>query len=342
MIEPNAFEHLLLEAMCPADGCSSAVQQMRRKLGELSRWLVNPSRLPPGDGRPLSMQRLTKAAHDGRMVPAAQLYQYLGSDCLGNHIPPAAAIRGCEVLPRIFDPQHGVVSPNGFIEKAIHENFMIKIDEEMISRACAIAFVIARAGCPSALTTVNASQVSLEHPAFVPNVQLALEKERLPGEHIGLELLETIGKVSKATLKKLHILVEMGIRLLSDDYGRGNSEEIARTLVADGLPIHGVKIEGNMVCDLLKGREGPVRHCITEARRLGASILIFEGVPSGLPASAIDAARDLLLKTGTFATVLCEGRTIPDALLRQDLTHAPASRPSRRARLSGARPMLRS
>ena len=126
----------------------------------------------------------------------------------------------CEALIRWHHPERGMVPPVEFIPLAEEIGLIVAIGEWVIRRACLDA-----ARWPQNVgVAVNLSPTQLASKNLVPVVLSALATARLPADRLELEITEAVlMQNTEATLKTLHQLRSLGIRISMDDFGTGYS-----------------------------------------------------------------------------------------------------------------------
>ncbi len=126
----------------------------------------------------------------------------------------------CEALLRWHDPQRGMVSPAEFIPVAEEIGLIVPLGEWVIRRACEDA-----AQWPEDISVaINLSPTQLLSKGLLPAVLNALAVARLPARRLELEITEAVlMQNSEITLRVLHQLRALGIRISMDDFGTGYS-----------------------------------------------------------------------------------------------------------------------
>jgi predicted signal transduction protein with EAL and GGDEF domain len=126
----------------------------------------------------------------------------------------------CEALLRWHHPERGMVPPAEFIPVAEEIGLIVALGEWVIRRACEDA-----AGWPEEVcVAVNLSPTQLSSKNLVPTVLSALAASRVPAHRLELEITEAVlMQNTEATLKTLHQLRSLGIRISMDDFGTGYS-----------------------------------------------------------------------------------------------------------------------
>jgi diguanylate cyclase (GGDEF)-like protein len=129
-------------------------------------------------------------------------------------------VTGFEALLRWHHPARGAVAPADFIPLAEETGLITPLGEWILRQACTEA-----ARFPEAIRiAVNVSVVQFRNPHFVPSVVSALAAAGLSPHRLELEITETVlMEESEVTLKTLHHLRSLGVRVALDDFGTGYS-----------------------------------------------------------------------------------------------------------------------
>ncbi|TGT89719.1 MULTISPECIES: EAL domain-containing protein [unclassified Mesorhizobium] len=152
-------------------------------------------------------------------------------------------IIGAEALMRWHSPARGKVVPDDFIPVAEETGLIVPLGEWALRKACATA-----ASWPPGLRiAVNVSAVQLKSSGFARAVISALAFSGVPAGQLELEITETVlMDESKAVLKTLRQLRELGIRIALDDFGTGYSSlgYLRR------FPVDKIKIDRSFIRDM--------------------------------------------------------------------------------------------
>ncbi|AEH89720.1 putative bifunctional diguanylate cyclase/phosphodiesterase [Mesorhizobium opportunistum] len=152
-------------------------------------------------------------------------------------------ITGAEALMRWHSPARGTVAPDQFIPVAEDTGLIVPLGEWALRKACAAA-----AGWPPGLRiAVNVSAVQLRSDGFARSVISALAFSGVSAGQLELEITETVlMDESKAVLKALRQLRDLGIRIALDDFGTGYSSlgYLRR------FPVDKIKIDRSFIRDL--------------------------------------------------------------------------------------------
>jgi diguanylate cyclase (GGDEF)-like protein len=151
-------------------------------------------------------------------------------------------VRCCEALLRWHHPERGMVSPAEFIPVAEEIGLIVALGEWVIREACRDA-----AGWPNDVcVAVNLSPTQLSNRGLLPAVLHALASSRLPPHRLELEITEAVlMQNSEVTLRALHQLRALGIRISMDDFGTGYSSlSYLRSFPFDKIKIDRCFIKG--------------------------------------------------------------------------------------------------
>ncbi|WP_352696948.1 EAL domain-containing protein [Mesorhizobium sp. M0152] len=193
-------------------------------------------------------------------------------------------IVGAEALMRWHSPARGTVAPDEFIPAAEETGVIVPLGEWALRKACTTA-----ASWPPGLRiAVNVSAVQLKSGGFARDVISALAFSGVPAGQLELEITETVlMDESKAVLKTLRQLRELGIHIALDDFGTGYSSlgYLRR------FPVDKIKIDRSFIHDMgNRDTAAIVRTIIGLGAELGI-IVTAEGVET-------EAQLDMLRKNG--------------------------------------------
>jgi diguanylate cyclase (GGDEF)-like protein len=151
-------------------------------------------------------------------------------------------VRSCEALLRWHHPERGMVSPVEFIPVAEEIGLIVALGEWVIRSACMDA-----AQWPDDIcVAVNLSPTQLASKGLLPAVLGALASSRLAPHRLELEITEAVlMQNSETTLRTLHQLRALGIRISMDDFGTGYSSlSYLRSFPFDKIKIDRCFIKG--------------------------------------------------------------------------------------------------
>ncbi len=241
-------------------------------------------------------QALTEAAAE-RLALESALHRALARDELLVAYQPVVALGsgtvvGVEALLRWKRPSVGIVSPDRFITVAEETGLIVPIGRWVLERACTQLATWSREVPGLACRmSVNVSNRQLEHDHFVEEVAAVLDATGVDPAAVVLEITESCFiRDFGATLRRLHALHRLGVRLAVDDFGTGFSSLSALST----LPVDVVKVDKVFVDGLGTRYGAVVSAVVTLARAFGLDV-VAEGVES-------PEQRDQLLTLGcTFA-----------------------------------------
>jgi diguanylate cyclase (GGDEF)-like protein len=169
-----------------------------------------------------------------------------------------------EALIRWNHPKRGLVSPVDFIPIAEDTGLIVPIGAWVIREACAQA-----ARWPDQIRiAVNVSPVQFHRGALHETILRALATTGLAPDRLEVEITESIFlEGSETTLRLLHALRTLGVRVALDDFGTGYSS----LSYLQSFPFDKLKIDRSFIHNLLT-RDGAtaIVHAITElANALG-------------------------------------------------------------------------
>jgi diguanylate cyclase (GGDEF)-like protein len=169
-----------------------------------------------------------------------------------------------EALLRWRHPEQGLISPAEFVPVAEDTGLIVPIGAWVVREACAQASTwpeIVR-------VAVNVSAVQFHRGGVQETVLRALAETGLKADRLEVEITESIFlEGGESTLRLLHGLRALGVRIALDDFGTGYSS----LSYLQSFPFDKLKIDRSFIQNLLT-REGAIAivHAITElANALG-------------------------------------------------------------------------
>jgi len=162
-------------------------------------------------------------------------------------------IIGAEALLRWQHPVDGLISPGKFISLAERSGHIIPIGEWVLNEACRQAAAWLRDYPDAPVVAVNLSALQFKRGKILDVVANALAQSGLPPQQLELELTESILLQDVGTtIKILHGLKNLGVKLSIDDFGTGYSSlSYLKQLAVDKL-----KIDQSFVRDMLTSSDG--------------------------------------------------------------------------------------
>jgi diguanylate cyclase (GGDEF)-like protein len=169
-----------------------------------------------------------------------------------------------EALLRWRHPKRGIVSPAEFVSVAEDTGLIVPLGAWVLREACSKA-----AHWPDHVrVAVNVSAVQFHRGSLNESILLALGNSGLAPNRLEVEITESIFlEGGDATLRVLHSLRSLGVRIALDDFGTGYSS----LSYLQSFPFDKLKIDRSFIQNLLT-RDGAIAivHAITElANALG-------------------------------------------------------------------------
>ena len=183
---------------------------------------------------------------------------------------------GMEALARWHHPQHGEISPAGFIPVAESSGLIAELGEIVLTHACQHFAAWREQGLPvPARLSVNLSRAQLTDPDLPERIHKLLQGLGLPCSVLQLEITESLAMADGRVDQALATLRGLGVQLALDDFGTGHSSLAS----LQQLPVQQVKIDRAFVHDI----ETSVYHrALVEAVVKVARALKLEVVAEGV------------------------------------------------------------
>ncbi len=204
-------------------------------------------------------------------------------DGLTLHYQPIVCVEsgmleGFEALLRWSHPTMGQVPPSRFIPLAEETGLILPLGRFVIREACAqlARWRREQPGIPHLFMSVNVSCLQFMRDNLVDYVAEVLDKTALGAEALKVEITESLLMQDPShTVKELHRLRKLGVRIAIDDFGTGYSS----LSYLQQLPIDHLKIDRSFISGTAqaKGNLQIVGSIISMARALGLTV-IAEGV----------------------------------------------------------------
>ncbi|MGE0846580.1 MAG: PAS-domain containing protein [Flavobacteriaceae bacterium] len=152
-------------------------------------------------------------------------------------------VSGLEALLRWRHPERGFVPPSDFIGVCEEIGLIVPLGDWIIRQACADA-----SNWPhNVRVAVNISPIQFRTGNLVETVFGALASAKIAPNRLELEITESVLlDNNENTLKMLHHLRDMGVRIAMDDFGTGYSS----LSYLRKFPFDKIKIDGSFVRDL--------------------------------------------------------------------------------------------
>ena len=148
-----------------------------------------------------------------------------------------------EALLRWDAPDRGTISPAEFIPIAEETGLIVQIGEWVLREACRTAM-----SWPADVrVAVNLSPVQFKNKRLYETVEAALRDSGLPATRLELEITESLLLAdNEPTLRTLHQLRALGVRISMDDFGTGYSS----LSYLRSFPFDKIKIDRTFMRDL--------------------------------------------------------------------------------------------
>lgn len=185
------------------------------------------------------------------------------------------SVVGIEALLRWRTEDGRFVPPDKFIPVAEHSGLIVALGQWVLMAACAAMRELLDAGVAPQRIAVNVSTVQLQDPGFLEIVCAALASSGLRGDHLELEITESVAALPTDLLKStLSALRAEGVSIAIDDFGTGYSS----LSYLEQLPLDRIKIDRSFVCQLSEPDGARIAEMVVQlGRKLGLSVLA-EGI----------------------------------------------------------------
>lgn len=198
---------------------------------------------------------------------------------------PNHALSGVEALLRWRHPEHGLLSPQAFIDVLAQSPIAEEVGDWIIDQACAAAASWARAGLTCLRVGVNIFPNQLRSDRLFAVVSSALRRHRLNPRQLEIEITEnTVLRYSNQGTKALKKLKTLGVGIAFDDFGTG----FASLSLLQKYPLTRLKIDKSFVAqiDRKPGDAAIVQAVVRMASGLGFAV-IAEGVETAAQEAAL-------------------------------------------------------
>ena len=194
------------------------------------------------------------------------------------------SVVGIEALLRWRTEDGRFVPPDKFIPVAEHSGLIVALGQWVLMAACAAMRELLDAGVAPQRIAVNVSTVQLQDPGFLEIVCAALASSGLRGDHLELEITESVAALPTDLLKStLSALRAEGVSIAIDDFGTGYSS----LSYLEQLPLDRIKIDRSFVCQLSEPDGARIAEMVVQlGRKLGLSVLA-EGIEDATVCQAL-------------------------------------------------------
>ena len=179
-------------------------------------------------------------------------------------------VRGAEALVRWSHPVHGTLAPDAFIPVAERTGLIVPLGRWVLREGLRqfAAWPVA-----PAVLNINISPRDLREPGFAAAVAALLTEFDVPADRITLEVTESMTVEPGESIRNLHDLRALGVRVSLDDFGTGSS---TLTLLHD-CPVDEVKLDRSFTQAQGGGRP-PVAAAVMHLARAMDLHVVAEGV----------------------------------------------------------------
>lgn len=187
-------------------------------------------------------------------------------------------IYGAEALLRWKHPDLGMISPLEFIPLAEKTGFIIELGEWVLRTACMQIKQWEQEGITSLSVSVNMSMIQFQQKHIVATIEKIIAETGIRPEQLELELTESIFMDNpEHTLKILHDIQLLGIKLSLDDFGTGYSS----LSYLQSIPLHYLKLDKTFIHDIVTDikKQMIFKSLIVIAHNLNMKV-VTEGVES--------------------------------------------------------------
>ncbi|WP_394779520.1 EAL domain-containing protein [Undibacterium sp.] len=131
---------------------------------------------------------------------------------------------GMEALVRWQHPVKGLILPDTFIPLAESTNKIYPLDCLVLEQVCKDMRQWMDAGLDIVPVSLNMSRASLLHPSMAADLRAAMDKYRIPGYMLELEITESqLLETQDLLSARVDEFRELGVRIAVDDFGTGYS-----------------------------------------------------------------------------------------------------------------------
>jgi diguanylate cyclase (GGDEF)-like protein/PAS domain S-box-containing protein len=256
-------------------------------------------------------------------------------------------IQGAEALLRWQHPTRGTIEPDAFVPALEERGLIVDVGRWVLNESCRVAAAWhAQGHCAS--ISVNVSMRQLESDQLLEDVADALLTYKIDPALLILEVTETtLMRDSVATVARLNLLKQLGVKIAIDDFGTGYSS----LAYLRQFPVDVLKIDRSFVADMDRSPDAAALvHTLVELGRTLGLVTLAEGIETheqleGLRAEQCNQGQGFLysgpIDAGEMAALLNTAQAGRPALTMEtggaDAARAKSSSPARRHAPSGRR-----
>ncbi|MEP3437426.1 MAG: EAL domain-containing protein [Hoeflea sp.] len=163
-------------------------------------------------------------------------------------IPSTGCLAGVEALARWTHPAEGPISPGKFIPIAESSGQIVGLGTLVLDLACEQAAKWRDEKFDFKHISVNVSPIQLWQPDFIDVLKAALERHKVSGRHIYIEITESVfvDHSESRIAKVLAGIRALGVKLSLDDFGSGYSS----LGYLNRLPFDQLKVDRSFITDI--------------------------------------------------------------------------------------------
>lgn len=212
------------------------------------------------------------------------LREAIERDQLRVHYQPVFSLQtkdvaGIEALMRWEHPERGTMSPEEFIPLAEETGLIVPLGRWILEKAChqALEWQVSYPREPQPIMGVNLSLRQFQSPSLVEEVDHILRETGLDPEHLALEITESVAMYDQeSTASTLERLKSLGVWLVIDDFGSGNS---SLAYLTSRFNMDHLKISGSFIHEFSEDVENqPVLQGLIDFGHTVGLRVIAEGV----------------------------------------------------------------
>ncbi len=183
---------------------------------------------------------------------------------------------GLEALARWDHPQRGLIQPGHFIELAERSGKIYQLDSAILDQVCRDLRTWMDAGLVPVPVSFNYSRSSLLYHDVIGDFHRVLQRHRIPGHLLELEITETQLLENLASIsRRVDQFRELGVRIAVDDFGTGYSNLDA----IHNFPFDRLKVDRQFVNGVARDeRTAGLFHLIHGIADLFKAELLCEGL----------------------------------------------------------------
>jgi len=156
-------------------------------------------------------------------------------------------LEGVEALIRWQHPEHGILTPDKFLDDIENLGLSSKLDDYVLEHSCQAIARWHKQYQRRVTVAINMTAVEFQDPKLISKIQTLLFKYNIPPKYIDLEITENVVMTDiKAAMNTIVTLQNMGIKVSIDDFGTGYSS----LAYLRELPIDKIKIDRSFITEV--------------------------------------------------------------------------------------------